>query len=365
MAEAERGLADYDPRWERGTRGGRGDVFADAEVLLASDFEGANGCNFRALAPDHYAVDLEPEPGTHRFGGLGYYVCVGVRNELTHGRRVRLRLNAPFEGTWGEQSASFQVRHAGVWSEVPAGDIHRVPDLPDSLDLDLALPPGGREQDGTIFLSNYHWWPYTEMLDWLQTVESGTVRQIGTSFQGRAVYAVEFGDPGNPTMVHTQTPQPSEMGSLACRALIDFLGSGGAAANAGPTLEGEAKAYAGETDGRIADADLRHSVVTHNMNDRAFRLTQRRAVEEARGGGTPGPATSIFKMYGTELEQEKSSLFVSMRGTDGLGWSGAGFDPQSLEDTRTWLSTRAASIYSGSNEIQRNIVAKRVLGLPD
>ena len=232
MAEAEHGLAGYDPRWERGTRGGRGDVFADGEVLLASDFEGANGCNFRSLAPHHYAVDLEKEPGTHRFGGLAYYVCVGVRNKLSHRRRVRLRLNANCEGYWGEQSASFQVRHRGEWSEIPTGDIHRVPDLPDSLDLDLTLPPAGPEQDGTIFVSNYHWWPYTEMLDWLQTVDAGTVRQLGGSFQGRAVYAVEFGEPGNPTMVHTQTPQPSEMGSLACRAMIDFLGSGSAAADA-------------------------------------------------------------------------------------------------------------------------------------
>ena len=45
-------------------RGGRDDVFAHAEVLLSSDFKGANGCNFRALAPRHYAVDLETEPGT-------------------------------------------------------------------------------------------------------------------------------------------------------------------------------------------------------------------------------------------------------------------------------------------------------------
>ena len=232
MAEAEHGLADYDSRWERGTRGGRGDVFADGEVLLASDFEGANGYNFRALAPHHYAVDLEKEPGTHRFGGLAYYVCVGVRNKLSRRRRVRLRLNANCEGYWGEQSASFQVRHRGEWSEIPTGDIHRVPDLPDSLDLDLTLPPGGREQDGTIFVSNYHWWPYTEMLDWLQAADAGTVRQLGSSFQGRAVYAVEFGEPRNPTMVHTQTPQPSEMGSLACRAMIDFLGSGSAAADA-------------------------------------------------------------------------------------------------------------------------------------
>ncbi len=150
-----------------------------------------------------------------------------------------------------------------------------------------------------------------------------------------------------------------ERGSMAS------LVGGGAAADGGPTLEGEAKRFTGERDGLIADVDLRRTILTHNMNNQAFRLTQRRAVEEAKGGGTPGPATSIFKMYGTELEQERASLFVQMRGTAGLGWSGSLFDARALEDTRAWLSTRAASIYSGSNEIQRNIVAKRVLGLPD
>ncbi|MCS5567375.1 MAG: acyl-CoA dehydrogenase family protein, partial [Pseudomonadales bacterium] len=64
-------------------------------------------------------------------------------------------------------------------------------------------------------------------------------------------------------------------------------------------------------------------------------------------------------------QQEKSSLFVEIRGTQGLGWTGDPFSNRSLMDTRAWLSNRAASIYSGSNEIQRNIIAKRVLGLPD
>ena len=150
-----------------------------------------------------------------------------------------------------------------------------------------------------------------------------------------------------------------ERGSMAS------LVGGAAVREAGPTLEGRAKEYAGEQHGRIADSVLRARIIEHNINNQAYRLTQRRTVEEAKDGRTPGPATSIFKMYGTELQQDKSSLLVEMRGTRGLGWQGPGFDDAEIGDTRAFLANRAASIYSGSNEIQRNIVAKRVLGLPD
>ena len=149
------------------------------------------------------------------------------------------------------------------------------------------------------------------------------------------------------------------------RGNMSTLVDGAAAKEAGPTLEGEAKKFAGERDGRIADHALRSRIIEHNINDDAYRLTQRRTVQEASDGRTPGPATSIFKTYGTELQQDKSSLFVEMRGTQGLGWEGAPFRQREIEDTRTFLANRAASIYSGSNEIQRNIIAKRVLGLPD
>ena len=115
----------------------------------------------------------------------------------------------------------------------------------------------------------------------------------------------------------------------------------------------------------LGTTGLRERILTHNINNQAYRLTQRRTVEEATDGRTVGPATSIFKMYGTELQQDKSELFVEMRGTQGLGWEGGSFEQREIEDTRTFLANRAASIYSGSNEIQRNIIAKRVLGLPD
>jgi alkylation response protein AidB-like acyl-CoA dehydrogenase len=133
-----------------------------------------------------------------------------------------------------------------------------------------------------------------------------------------------------------------------------------------PLLE-IAQHYVGKDDeGRVADTAIRDSLIEHEINHSAFSLTRRRTVEEAGDGNTPGPATSIFKMYGTELQQDKSELICQMRGTRGYGWQDdVSFSEQELEWTRAWLGNRAASIYSGTNEIQRNIIAKRVLGLPD
>jgi alkylation response protein AidB-like acyl-CoA dehydrogenase len=133
----------------------------------------------------------------------------------------------------------------------------------------------------------------------------------------------------------------------------------------GPALSDVAQQYlAREADGKFAEPALRRDIIRHAMDSRAFRLTQRRTVEES-SGSTPGPATSIFKMYGTELQQQRSALLVKIRGFRGIGWGGDAFSDDEIEGLRSYLGERAASIYSGSNEIQRNIVAKRVLGLPD
>lgn len=131
------------------------------------------------------------------------------------------------------------------------------------------------------------------------------------------------------------------------------------------TLLETAREYIGETNGRIADPAWREKILRHNINQHAFRLTQTRTVQEASDGHTPGATTSIFKMYGTELQQQKSELMCELKGFSGFGLGDGPYSEMDLEWTRTWLGNRAASIYSGSNEIQRNIIAKRVLGLPD
>ena len=73
----------------------------------------------------------------------------------------------------------------------------------------------------------------------------------------------------------------------------------------------------------------------------------------------------MFKLYGTEVSKRRHELMVSVMGFRGLGWSGEEFLPAEIDRTRQWLRSRASSIEGGTSEIQLNIIAKRVLGLPD
>jgi len=125
-----------------------------------------------------------------------------------------------------------------------------------------------------------------------------------------------------------------------------------------------AKAYAGAEDGRVADQTLRERIAQQEMDQRAFQLTQRRAAEEEKGGA-PGPASAMFKYYGTELNKRKFELLLACAGTQALGWEGDGFAADELRIAREWLRSKANSIEGGTSEIQLNIIAKRVLGLPD
>ena len=150
------------------------------------------------------------------------------------------------------------------------------------------------------------------------------------------------------------------------RSGMESLVNGGAKGDA-MSLVAQAKQHIGETGGQISDPAYRAEVLKYEMDNQVFRLAQRRAVEESEGG-TPGAVTSIFKVYGSELQQTYYDLLLRMRGTRGFGdvmTSNDQFESDELNKTREWLYYRAASIYSGSNEVQRNIIAKRVLGLPD
>jgi alkylation response protein AidB-like acyl-CoA dehydrogenase len=132
------------------------------------------------------------------------------------------------------------------------------------------------------------------------------------------------------------------------------------------SLDDIAKAYVGKDgDGRIADSDLRARVANHQMDAAAMRLTVQRMQEDARSNQGPSAVTSIMKNANVKVNQERAELLIEIMGFQGLGWEGGSYSQNEIDATRNWLSGKAQSIYGGSNEIQSNIIAKRILGLLD
>ncbi len=149
------------------------------------------------------------------------------------------------------------------------------------------------------------------------------------------------------------------------RQMISGIGGNSALGGSGRNLEDVARQYIGSADGRIADPALREHLASHRMNDRAFQFTLQRAGEEAKSGRADGNLASIFKYYGTEQNKRKYELLLDIMGTQSLGWDGGGFEERELGTTRQWLRSKANSIEGGTSEVQLNVIAKRVLGLPD
>jgi alkylation response protein AidB-like acyl-CoA dehydrogenase len=127
-----------------------------------------------------------------------------------------------------------------------------------------------------------------------------------------------------------------------------------------------AKKYVGlDERGRLADSDLRSRLSSHMINAKAHDLTLQRAVAEARGNLNPSATTSVMKNSGTWVGQERAELTLEIMGAQGLGWEGDAFTKDERAAVRSWLSGKATTIFGGSQEIQSNIVSKRILGLPD
>jgi len=112
------------------------------------------------------------------------------------------------------------------------------------------------------------------------------------------------------------------------------------------------------------DSDPRR-VASHAMDAHAFSLTRRRAAEEAESGAPPGPLSAMFKFYATELNKLRYETILASAGTQQLGWEGDDFTDDEIRLGREWLRSKANTIEGGTSEVQLNIIAKRVLGLPD
>ena len=132
------------------------------------------------------------------------------------------------------------------------------------------------------------------------------------------------------------------------------------------SVQDMAKRYVGtDADGTLADKDLRGRIIKHLMDDKLHSLTVSRITAEARGNVEVSAAASILKNSATNVAQTRSELNLEIAGSQGLGWDGDGFDKSELDNVKNWLFGKAMSIYGGSYEVQKNIISKNILGLPE
>ncbi|MFL3656293.1 MAG: acyl-CoA dehydrogenase family protein [Halioglobus sp.] len=116
------------------------------------------------------------------------------------------------------------------------------------------------------------------------------------------------------------------------------------------------------------DGSMARNVARLEIDLKALEITELRILSAVSGGGNPGPESSIMKLSATRLEQEINELSVDILGYSGLIMNPiAGGNPVRADYVSSvvprYLNNRAASIFGGSQEIQRNIIAKMVLGL--
>ena len=133
----------------------------------------------------------------------------------------------------------------------------------------------------------------------------------------------------------------------------------------GTTPRSAAIEHIGLVDGKLVDPVFRQSVARHEIQKRALDKTQQRMADEFAQGVGDMNVAMILKYVGTEEEKRKYELILKIAGEQALGWSGEGFSDAELQLTRDWLASKTHSIAGGTSEIQLNIIAKRVLGLPD
>ncbi|MCH9671510.1 MAG: acyl-CoA dehydrogenase family protein [Gammaproteobacteria bacterium] len=152
-------------------------------------------------------------------------------------------------------------------------------------------------------------------------------------------------------------------------------GIAGVARSKKQVLRLKALAKAEESDGAplFEDAKWREKLARIEVDLMALEYTNLKMVSEMNAGQPPGPSASILKLKGTEIQQAITALLMETVGyyahpfqpdADSDGWNEEPVGPDyAATMSPAYFNLRKASIYGGSNEIQRNIIAKMVLGM--
>lgn len=143
------------------------------------------------------------------------------------------------------------------------------------------------------------------------------------------------------------------------REMIGAMGERSSAPSVGSTA---AQCIGRDADGRLDDGVLRAEIARFEMDEAAFRAWITLVGKQAGAGEAEPAISSALKYYGSELNKRRWELMMAIGGADALEWEGRG--PMVSTAAQVWLRSKANSIEGGTSEVQLNVIAKRVLGLP-
>ncbi len=252
---------------------------------------------------------------------------------------------------------------------------------------DLASLQTRAELHGDHFVVNGQkiWTSYADQADWifcLVRTDFGAKKHTGISFllfdmespgvSTRPILLISGKSPFCETFFDdVKVPAENLVGELnggwtIAKYLLtherEMIGGIGERATARPLGRFAADAMGLDEDGRLADGGLRSDIARFEIDELAFRCLMERTGDRARRGEGDPAFSSALKYYGAELNKRRYELMMSAAGSDGLEWEGERSRDGAL--ARTWLRTKANSIEGGTSEVQLNIIAKRLLGLP-
>ena len=119
--------------------------------------------------------------------------------------------------------------------------------------------------------------------------------------------------------------------------------------------------YLGDREGRIKDGSIRDQLTRYRMTRAAVSATRQRVVEEVQALA-PGFTSSVVKLSNALNVRDGDELVMVAMGSSGLRWEDENEDVGAM---KRWLHQKHMTIAGGTQEVQMNIIAKRVLGLPD
>ncbi len=195
-----------------------------------------------------------------------------------------------------------------------------------------------------------------------------TVRPIMLMDGGHEVNEVFFDEVRVPVenLVHEE-----HKGWTVAKYLLGYerMGTGNIAVCKRELARVKALAAQATKDGKplLDDPRFRDRLTRVEVELMALEITNLRFLDQLRGGRPPGAEVSLLKIKGTEIQQSITELMMQTAGPFAQAFRpldpGAPFDTLTASLTARYCNVRKATIYAGSNEIQRNIIAKATLGL--